>query len=192
MSWRRVDQRLTPPEVGLGIRLRIVLVVDGPDLVRLDRGLLVEHVEHIEGCIVECGVARGGCAGMMGLLSDKELWLFDSFEGLPAPTEEDEYKPMKLPQDKSSMVVSEGYCYGSLSEVDGLLYYKLYLSPFKTNIIKGRTFFFTGKQVGPFEIFIIRCQELSIHRVENYGWMTDIVWGLVKLCGPGEVFSSIV
>ena len=45
----------------------------------------------IEGSVVECGVWRGGAsilakAVLEELKSDKELWLCDSFEGLPPPT----------------------------------------------------------------------------------------------------------
>ena len=60
---------------------------------------LVEK-NNIQGAIVECGVAQGGCAAMMALSSrtygnlEREFWFFDSYEGLPEPTEED-YKDFK-------------------------------------------------------------------------------------------------
>jgi len=48
------------------------------------------------GAIVECGVYRGGSAAALGLFSPKRpLWLYDSFEGLPQPTEKD-IGPRKL------------------------------------------------------------------------------------------------
>lgn len=62
------------------------------------RGLYraVHHVvaQDIPGDIVECGVARGGSAALMGLTlrklgSNRRLWLFDTFEGLPAPSDAD-------------------------------------------------------------------------------------------------------
>ena len=48
----------------------------------------------VPGDIVECGVARGGSAALMALVlrqleSDKSVWAFDTFEGIPAPTEQD-------------------------------------------------------------------------------------------------------
>lgn len=48
----------------------------------------------IPGAIVECGVWRGGCSATMAWVaqqttSDRHVWLFDSFEGLPSPTEVD-------------------------------------------------------------------------------------------------------
>jgi len=48
----------------------------------------------IPGDVVECGVARGGSSALMALVlrdlkSDKPVWAFDTFEGIPAPTEQD-------------------------------------------------------------------------------------------------------
>jgi len=46
------------------------------------------------GAIVECGVWNGGSAALMAaaahsLGQEREVWLFDSFQGLPEPTEQD-------------------------------------------------------------------------------------------------------
>lgn len=40
------------------------------------------------GAVVECGVANGGAAAVIWSAAgiERELWLFDSFEGLPRPT----------------------------------------------------------------------------------------------------------
>lgn len=48
----------------------------------------------IEGSFVECGVWRGGASAVMAYISHKfqsrrKIWLFDSFEGMPEPTEID-------------------------------------------------------------------------------------------------------
>ena len=48
----------------------------------------------VEGALVECGTWNGGAAAVMARASirggiRREIWLFDSFEGLPAPTAED-------------------------------------------------------------------------------------------------------
>ncbi|MGA2285821.1 MAG: TylF/MycF/NovP-related O-methyltransferase [Dehalococcoidia bacterium] len=48
----------------------------------------------IAGDIVECGTCNGGSAAVMGYASEgspatRRMWLFDSFEGLPQPTDED-------------------------------------------------------------------------------------------------------
>lgn len=51
----------------------------------------------VQGAFVECGVWRGGCAAVMAAVakrarSGRKLWVFDSFEGLPEPTEKDGQK----------------------------------------------------------------------------------------------------
>lgn len=48
----------------------------------------------IAGDLVECGTARGGSAALMGLAlkgvgADRTLWVFDTFEGLPPPSDAD-------------------------------------------------------------------------------------------------------
>lgn len=62
------------------------------------RGLYgaVNHVvaNNIPGDVVECGTARGGSGALMGLTlkslgADRNLWLFDTFEGLPSPSAAD-------------------------------------------------------------------------------------------------------
>ena len=59
---------------------------------------LVQQVNKmgLPGDIVECGVWNGGSAAIMGVAAqsshnykNRRLWLFDSFEGLPRPTEKD-------------------------------------------------------------------------------------------------------
>lgn len=44
------------------------------------------------GSFVECGVARGGCIAIMSFVSlgKRPVWGFDSFDGMPELTEEDE------------------------------------------------------------------------------------------------------
>lgn len=57
----------------------------------------VEYIQrrHIEGDVVECGVWRGGSMMMVALClahfgqADRNLYLFDTFEGMPEPTGED-------------------------------------------------------------------------------------------------------
>ena len=82
------------------------------------RGLhrAVRHVvsSGIPGDIVECGTARGGSAALMGLTlkglrARRPLWVFDSFEGLPTPSERD--------PDLAIAVRYIGSCVGALKEV---------------------------------------------------------------------------
>ncbi len=48
--------------------------------------------ERIPGDVVECGTARGGSAALLGLAlkelgENRILWIFDTFEGLPLPSD---------------------------------------------------------------------------------------------------------
>jgi hypothetical protein len=71
----------------------------------------------IPGDVVECGTARGGSAALMGLTlkglgADRQLWVFDTFQGLPPPTEADpDYRIAQL---------CAGGCLGELAEVTEL------------------------------------------------------------------------
>jgi O-methyltransferase len=79
-------------------------------------GVLEVTAKSIAGDIVECGTARGGSAALMGLAlkgngHSKRLWIFDTFEGLPAPTTED-------PLDAQAHT---GGCRGDIAEVRSLM-----------------------------------------------------------------------
>jgi len=81
-------------------------------LLSLHRAVLYVEKNKIPGDLVECGVARGGSAAMMALtLNDRsrKLWLFDTFEGLPAPSKENPDHPIAS--------LYTGTCRGSLDEV---------------------------------------------------------------------------
>ena len=99
---------------------------------------------NIDGCFVECGVARGGCSALMAMVAseykrNRKIWLFDSFEGLTDPTIEDEYKEpiIYLPKDKSASLASPGYCLGTYDEVAKLLFSKLSLNKNNVFMVKG-------------------------------------------------------
>jgi len=111
---------------------------------------VVKDVERqdIEGCLVECGVARGGSAALMLLTSElfapknsardaRTAWLFDSFEGLPSSTTEDGFLRKPNHNNKSSWDLAEGYCLGALEEVEELLFKKLEFDTSKVFLIKG-------------------------------------------------------
>jgi O-methyltransferase len=80
---------------------------------------LEQHVAYIErqrvpGAVVECGVAAGGSAAVLGMALDRwasqrALYLFDTFEGLPAPSEND--------PDYEKAVQWTGQCRGTLEDV---------------------------------------------------------------------------
>ena len=93
----------------------------------------------IPGSIVECGVAQGGSAALMALVAarhgnKREIWLFDSFEGLPQPTDED------FIDGKTGEHVRElppGSCLGLQEQVEALLFNKLDLDEQKIKLVKG-------------------------------------------------------
>jgi O-methyltransferase len=71
----------------------------------------------VPGDFVECGSARGGSAALIALTlrklgANRLLWLFDTFEGLPAPTVDD--------PDFEIANLFTGTCLGTLEEVRDL------------------------------------------------------------------------
>lgn len=72
----------------------------------------------IPGDIVECGSAKGGSAALMALTAqqtgiNRKVWVFDTFEGLPAPTLDDG-------PDYEDALAAMGQCRGTLEEIDSL------------------------------------------------------------------------
>jgi len=68
----------------------------------------------LDGDVVECGCARGGSAALLALTlrqlgEQRNLWLFDTFEGLPAPSVDD--------PDREIAELYTGSCLGQLDEV---------------------------------------------------------------------------
>src|SRR5262245_12410525 len=66
--------------------------------------LIVDQRRHVQGCVIECGVWRGGMsAGIAEVLgADREYFRFDSFEGLPAATAADGERAMAWQRDVQS------------------------------------------------------------------------------------------
>ena len=88
----------------------------------------------IAGSIVECGVCNGGSAAVMALAArdcgdGREIWLFDSWEGLPEPG----------PLDVSSRGTrrERGWNLGSERTVEALLFEKLRLPRENIHLVKG-------------------------------------------------------
>jgi hypothetical protein len=84
--------------------------------------LVHRYVVNVPGCIVECGVWRGGViAGIADVLgANREYYLFDSFEGLPPAKEIDGRAANSWQADKSS----PGYynnCTASEEEARGVM-----------------------------------------------------------------------
>jgi O-methyltransferase len=72
-------------------------MVTNKNLITLYKLVQQANAIKIPGAIVECGVWNGGSAAIMGLANkedkqnhmDRSIWLFDSFEGVPKPGDND-------------------------------------------------------------------------------------------------------
>lgn len=127
----------------------------------------VEYIikNNIEGDIVECGVWRGGCpmiAAKTLLLhgnTNKTIWLFDTYEGMTTPTDEDKdlqgdsaLKQMhEFVQEKS-----ENWCYASLEDVKRNMISTGYPED-KIKYIKGKV-----EDVLPGQTYIKNCSLLRL------------------------------
>ena len=102
------------------------------------------------GAIVECGVYRGGSAAALGLFSPKrDLWLYDSFAGLPQPTEKDigtrslsaprqgERDVAKLVRAPGAPLAPIGHCAAPWAEVDAFLWEQLGQGQRFINFVRG-------------------------------------------------------
>ena len=65
----------------------------------------------IEGIVAECGVFRGGSAALLAAATSpaRQVYLFDSFQGLPEPGEKDGQQARAL--------YREGWCQGTAGDV---------------------------------------------------------------------------
>lgn len=100
----------------------------------------------ISGDMVELGVARGGCAALMaGVMFDKgvrgqlqrRLWLFDSYEGLPDPTDADFNPELGNGTGDHVRPLPKGSCLGQLDEVKYLMFNKNDFPRDKIEFVKG-------------------------------------------------------
>lgn len=109
----------------------------------------------VPGALVECGVARGGSALLIALVNQKfgdgsrRLWLFDSYQGLPDPTNKD-FKNGKTGNHVRPL--PKGSCLGTIEEVRRLLFEEHKLSLSDIELVKGwfqETLPANRKRVGP-------------------------------------------
>ncbi len=98
----------------------------------------------LPGALVECGVWRGGCAAVMATVaakarSNRKLWLFDSFEGMPEATQEDLGEDAKWLSNNrmSGRLAPVGRNVASINEVRSLLFNELHLETSSVMIVKG-------------------------------------------------------
>jgi hypothetical protein len=86
------------------------------------------HANRIPGDIVECGVWKGGsiiaAAQKLASLGDleRQYWLYDTFEGMPAPTREDGPAEARLYESRRKSHESAAWCACTLAEVQQNLF----------------------------------------------------------------------
>ena len=78
-------------------------------------------IENIEGTILECGVGEGVTLSILCSLNllekkDRLIWGFDSFEGFPKPTKEDDLNQEKIKGLEDYKVFNIEYVYKTLTE----------------------------------------------------------------------------
>lgn len=113
-------------------QIRMYTMCSNARLRGLYNGVKYVVKNNIAGDVVECGCALGGSAALIALTlreigSSRDLWLFDTFEGLPAPTSED--------PDYEIANLFTGTCLATLQEVRKL-FEDLQLSD-RVQMIKG-------------------------------------------------------
>ena len=105
-------------------KIRPFTMVPERSLMELARQVSAILALEIPGDFVECGVWRGGASFLMAELlrqagvSDRRVWLFDSFEGLPPPAEIDGAKALAYSEDHANPWYHDN-CRASLEEVQG-------------------------------------------------------------------------
>jgi len=86
---------------------------------------LIDRIEREgeKGVVAECGVWKGGCVAIMAYIlkkhdSNRKIWAFDSFEGLPEPTPADGRKAKAYAGGSNTgKLVSINDCVASVEDV---------------------------------------------------------------------------
>jgi O-methyltransferase len=103
-------------------KIRPLTMVPERSLVELARQVSAILALGVPGDFVECGVWRGGSSLLMAELlrqagvSDRRVWLFDSFDGLPPPAEIDGARALAYSTDRADPWYRDN-CRASLEEV---------------------------------------------------------------------------
>lgn len=105
---------------------------------------LVQSLEQTRrsGALVECGVWKGGCAALMSAALEqshqkKDVWLFDSFQGMPEPKPIDGAKAIVYAGNKNQGKLEPiNQCVAQVEDVVDL-YHRLHLSLEQVHLVKG-------------------------------------------------------
>jgi O-methyltransferase len=100
--------------------------------------------EGVPGALVDCGVWNGGSTVMLSRgAPDREVWAFDSFEGLPEPS----------PEDGESSTGYGGDCLGSEAKLREA--FRRYAHPERLHVVRGwfeDTFVPAKEEIGPIAV----------------------------------------
>ncbi len=112
--------------------------------------------ERIDGSFVECGVWNGGSAGVISRAAqpnnERHIWLFDSWEGLPEPTEMD----VSFAGEQGKVGMDLGY----EEKVKQILFERLSLDEERISIVKGwfeNTIPAFKDKIGPIALLHLDC-----------------------------------
>lgn len=106
-----------------------------------DRAAQSVNIAGVEGDFAELGVARGGCASLLGMSAfaagapTRKLWLFDSYEGLPEPGERDFVANGNTGDHVRPL--PKGSCFGALEEVRSVTLDRFKLPEDRIEFVKG-------------------------------------------------------
>lgn len=153
----------------------------------------------LPGDFVEMGVARGGTAAILAgsilTTPERRLWLYDSFEGLPEPSDLDGKKADAYAGGRTSGELrSIGMCVGSREEVEALLLDQVGFPPSRLSVVPG-WFQHTAFSTRPDQIALLHldgdwyesirvCLTALYDRVTPGGWVVlddYFVWPGCKL-----------
>jgi hypothetical protein len=121
----------------------------------------IAEEQQIPGAFVECGVWKGGCIGLMASVardfeSRRKIVLFDSFEGLPEPTEKDGEAAGNYAGGRMlGKMESIGRCIAPVDTVKALLFEQLGIDPANVEFRQGwfnDTVPGAGSSLGPIAI----------------------------------------
>ena len=145
---KRYPSDFSAEEIAQIEKVRPYTMTSSERLVSLSRAIEYIHSNNIEGDMVECGVWKGGsmmfAANKLKSLNNvsKDLFLFDTFEGMSNPTDVDvtyDHNAAKalLDSQERSPDVENIWCYSTLEEVTANLYATGYPSE-RLHFIKGK------------------------------------------------------
>jgi len=108
-------------------------VLSEPRLINLYKLAREIDILSVPGDIVECGVYNGGSAATIAATClkshlNRNIWLFDSFEGLPKPSDKDGIR--------AQSGFHEGWCLGDVSKVREI-FSKLHIPESRVHIVVG-------------------------------------------------------